>query len=139
MNENQNQENITNMETNQNPTVAPIVEPVENSQSISDNQMMESIPVEKKKPIQKKRGIIKTIFNLLTILLFLFIIVEAAIGVINMQKIRNDEKPIWCMSTKKTETELKTVTECHLGLYKIIKVDTEKKSTTSLIPFFLNE
>ena len=105
------------------------------------NQMNVAEPATTNQTIQKKtkKRIGRTIFNLITILLFLLIIGEAALGIINMQKIRNDEKPVWCLSNTKTETELKTVTECHLGLYKIIKTDTSKKSTTSLVPFFLNE
>ncbi len=137
MNENQSQENVTDIQANQISTVTPVEETNRQMEPEGFQQMQKSQVEGKKK--KKKKGIGRTLFNIITILLFLVIIGEATIGVINMQKIRNEEKPIWCMSTKKTETDLKTVTECHLGLYKIIKTDTEKKSTTSLIPFFLSE
>lgn len=102
------------------------------------NATPEAVQVsEEKKPKKKKTS--KIILNIITFILFVVIVLEAAIGIINMQRISNKEEPIWYLSTKKTETELKTVTEYHLGLYKIVKTDTAKETKITLKPFFLSE
>ena len=56
-----------------------------------------------------------------------------------MQKINNDEKPIWYISKKEKKTEDKTQTIYNLGLYKIVKTDTAKQTKTSLKPFFIGD
>ena len=96
----------------------------------------EQVNVVQKKKKKKKIG--KVIFNTITIILFIVIVLEAAIGIINMQRISNKEEPIWYLSTKTIETELKTETEYHLGLYKIVKTDTSKETKITLKPFFLS-
>lgn len=93
---------------------------------------------EKKENKKKKKKIGKIIFNIFTILLFIVIVAEAAIGIVNMQRINNEEDPIWYLSTKTTETELKTETEYNLGLYKIVKTDTARETKITLKPFFLS-
>ena len=90
-------------------------------------------------PKKKKRRIGKMIFNIITTIIFIVVVLEAAIGIINMQRISNKEDPIWYLSTKTTEYKLKTVTEYHLGLYKIIKTVTSKETKITLKPFFLSE
>lgn len=88
---------------------------------------------------RKKKKIRKSIFNVIIIILFIIIILEATIGIINMQRISNKEEPIWYLDTKKTEYELKNVTEYHLGLYKIVKTDTSTETKITLKPFFLKD
>lgn len=120
------------MEENNIETVE--TEKLQNNEQIQEQEQ----PVKQKKPKKKKR-IGKIIFNIITFILFVVVVLEAAIGIINMQRISNDEDPIWYLSTTKTETDKKTVTEYNLGLYKIVKTDTAKKTTTTLKPFFLND
>lgn len=86
---------------------------------------------------RKKRKIGKIIGNIIMTIAFLLIVFEAAIGIINMQRINEEKEPIWYLSTKKEETELKTEITYNLGLYKIVKTDTSKKTTTALRPFFM--
>ena len=95
------------------------------------------ITVPKKKKKKKKIG--RIILNLFTTILFIVIVLEAAVGIINMNRISNKEEPVWYLSTKTTESELKTVTEYNLGLYKIVKTDTSKETKITLKPFFLND
>lgn len=95
--------------------------------------------MKKRNQKKKKKKTSKIILNIITFILFVVIVLEAAIGIINMQRISNKEEPIWYLSTKKIETELKTVTEYHLGLYKIVKTDTAKETKITLKPFFLSE
>lgn len=106
---------------------------------INEINSIEQQPTSNKKKKKKKRRIGRIIFNIITIILFIIIILDVIVGVINMQRIDNNEKPIWYLSTKTTETELKTVTEYHLGLYKIVKTDTAKETKTTLKPFFIGE
>lgn len=86
---------------------------------------------------RKKRKIGRIIGNIIMTIIFLFIVFEAAIGIINMQRINDEKEPIWYLNTKKVENELKTETTYNLGLYKIVKTDTSKKTTTALRPFFI--
>lgn len=106
----------------------------ETNQSQENNSQNVNMQKEKKK---KKRKTARILVNLITTILFLVVVGDAIVGIINMQRINNKEEPIWYLSTKTTETDLKTVTEYHLGLYKIVKTDTAKETKTTLKPFFL--
>lgn len=97
------------------------------------NENVNSLNTSEKK---KKKRVGKIIVDILVGILFLFVIFEAVIGMINMQKINNEEKPVWYISKKVESNNLKTETTYNLGLYKIIKTDTAKKTTTTLKPFF---
>lgn len=119
-----------------------------NSNDVQDN--LEQTPIQEnskeventnisKKTKKKKRKIGKLIFNIITFILFIAILIDAIIGIVNMQRINNNEEPVWYLSTNVTETELKTVTEYHLGLYKIVKTDTAKETKITLKPFFIGE
>lgn len=101
------------------------------------SEMTEQPIVSKK--IKKKKKVGRIVLNVITTILFVLIVLEAALGIINMNRISNKEKPVWYLSTKTTETELKTVTEYNLGLYKIVKTDTAKETKITLKPFFLND
>lgn len=99
----------------------------------------ETIEKDDKKKKKKKKKIGRIIFNVITFIIAVIIILDVIVGVINMQRISNEEEPIWYLSSKTTETELKTVTEYHLGLYKIVKTDTARETKTTLKPFFFSE
>ena len=86
---------------------------------------------------RKRRKIRKIIYNIIVTILFLIIVAEAAIGIINMQRLNDDKEPIWYMSKKYEENELKKETTYNLGLYKIIKTDTSKRTKIALKPFFM--
>ena len=91
----------------------------------------------KKKKKKKKLGRIITDFILF--LLFIVIVFEIVIGVVNMNRISDEKEPVWYLSSKKVENELKTEVTYNLGLYKIVKTDTSKKTTVSLKPFFFGD
>ena len=86
---------------------------------------------------EKKGKIGRIISRIFGKLVFLFVLFEAIIGVINMQKINDDEKPVWCFKEKTEKTGSKTETTCDLGLYVIVKTVENGKKTTVLKPFFL--
>ena len=103
-----------------------------------DNQISQTEVADyNKEDNRKKKKTGKIIANILTFIIFTVIILEGAIGIINMQRISNKEEPIWYLNTKTTETELKTVTEYNLGLYRIVKTDTAKETKITLKPFFI--
>lgn len=79
----------------------------------------------------------RIISRILWALFFLFILFEAVMGILNMQKINENKKPIWCFSTSKETTKDKTEETCHLGLYVIVKTKDGNETRTSLKPFFL--
>lgn len=140
--ENGNNQSVVQPNIQPNPTVQPVVEPtippvqpMIQPQEIQP-QMSEMMNTE---PPKKKKRMGRVIFNIITFILFIVIVLEAAIGVINMQRISNEEDPIWYLSTNKTETELKTVTEYNLGLYRIVKTDTARETKITLKPFFLKD
>lgn len=85
---------------------------------------------------KKNKKVGKIILNTLTTLLVLVVGADVVVGVVNMQRINDKEEPIWYLHTKKTESELKTVTEYDLGLYRIVITDTAKETKTTLKPFF---
>ena len=111
---------------------------VEEVKTVEDTANLEK-EVKMEKKAKKKRNTGRVIFNIIVWIFFLIVIVEATIGIINMQKINNDEKPIWYISMKEKKTEDKTQTIYNLGLYKIVKTDTAKQTKTSLKPFFIGD
>lgn len=82
-------------------------------------------------------GIVKVIYNIAVTIITLFLIFEVAIGVINMNKINNEEEPVWYLDKTEEETTEKKEIKYNLGLYKIVKTIEEGKMQTTLKPFFL--
>lgn len=116
----------------------------ENSEVIEETNVNETDTIteekeDKKIKKKKKKKVGKIIANVITSIIFIVVVLDAIVGIVNMQRISNKEEPIWYLSTKKTETELKTVTEYHLGLYRIVITDTAKETKTTLKPFFLGD
>ena len=89
----------------------------------------------------KDKNVIKTIgriiFRIIYIALGLFLIFEAVIGIMNMEKLNNDEEPIWYISSKEENTKFKSETIYNLGLYRIVKTKEGTEKRVELKPFFL--
>lgn len=94
-----------------------------------DNDFME---VEK-----KKGGFFKIIFRIIGILVFLFILFETVIGIINMNQLNNDKEPVWYLNKNTTKEKGKTETTYNLGLYVIVNTTQGKEKKIALKPFFL--
>ena len=86
---------------------------------------------------RKKRRVFRAITNIILTIVFLVIIFEMVMGILDMQRINDDKDPIWYMSSKTETTEKKTVTSYDLGLYKIVRTDDQKATKITLKPFFL--
>lgn len=95
----------------------------------------QNLEVNSKKKPKKKTS--KIIINIISSIIFIVIILEIIVGVVNMNRISNDQEPIWYLNEKTIETDLKTETIYNLGLYKIVKTDTSKKTKITLKPFFI--
>ena len=125
------------MEDNNNNNVeenlTPVAEPVNTT---VEEKVMEPI-IEEPKKKKKKKKLGRIITDVLLFLLFIVIVFEIAIGMVNMQRISEEKEPVWYLSSKTVETELKNEVIYNLGLYKIVKTDTSKKTTVSLKPFFI--
>ncbi len=93
----------------------------------------------KKERKKKKRSVLSIIFNILGIIVILILIAELVIGFLNMQKLSEGEEPVWCLEDKTEEKENKTTRTCNLGLYRIVKTDTDRETKITLQPFFLGE
>lgn len=83
------------------------------------------------------KSIFKFIYNTLITLITILLLFEAIIGLINMQKINEDEEPVWYLNKTEDKTLEKIEIKYNLGLYKIVKTTEKGKMSTSLKPFFL--
>lgn len=128
---------------------------VNNHEEIIENSVDESSSkeeirddIKKEEPIQeidndfmevekKKGGFFKIIFRIIGILVFLFILFETVIGIINMNQLNNDKEPVWYFSKNTTKEKGKTETTYNLGLYVIVNTTQGKEKKIALKPFFL--
>lgn len=101
-----------------------------------DKELEELKEVKKKK---EKGKIGRTISNIILTIIVLVVIFEAIIGIINMKRINDGEEPVWYISTEKKEESNKVVTSYNLGLYRIVKTDTDKDTRIVLKLFFLED
>ena len=113
------------------------IEEIKEVQKVVQVEEVKDTKEDKKSKKKKKKKVFNIILNIITTILAIIIVLEAVIGIVNMQKINNDEKPVWYLNKTVTETDAKTVTEYNLGLYKIVKTDTARETKTTLKPFFL--
>ncbi len=107
-------------------------------QQVTEEQIQMAEP-KKKERKKKKRSVLSIVFNILGLIIILILVAELIIGFLNMQKLSDGEEPIWCLDNKTEEKENKTTRTCNLGLYRIIKTDTDKETKITLQPFFLSE
>lgn len=91
--------------------------------------------------MKNKRSVGKTIFkliyNLIITAIVLVALFEAIIGFINMQKINNEEEPVWYIDKSIEEKDNIKETKYNLGLYRIVKKEEEGKMNIVLKPFFI--
>lgn len=91
------------------------------------------------KPKKKKRSLFRILTNIILTIIVLIVILEAIVGIVNMQKIGAGEEPVWYLNKEVKEETNKVVTSYNLGLYRIVKTDTPKDTRTVLKLFFINE
>ena len=79
----------------------------------------------------------RVILRLIYIAIALFLLFEAVMGILNMEKLNNDEEPVWYFSSKEENTKFKSETTYNLGLYTIVKTKEGTEKRITLKPFFL--
>ena len=79
----------------------------------------------------------RVVFRLIYIAIGLFLLFEAVMGILNMEKLNNDEEPVWYFSSKEENTKFKSETTYNLGLYTIVKTKEGTEKRITLKPFFL--
>ena len=84
-----------------------------------------------------KRGVGRVILSIIFIAVFLFVLFETVMGVLDMQRLNNDEEPVWYIDSNTEVVEEKTITKYNLGLYTINKVVDSQGTKIILKPFFL--
>ena len=108
----------------------------------------ENLEDEKEKKRRKRRKIRRIISDIIVLLLFVIVLFEIIIGMVNMNRINNKQKPAWYISKKEevgaeNKSDIKTI--YNLGLYKIEVTDstttkdngdTSVESKVTLVPFF---
>lgn len=120
--------------------VVDTIDKVDNHSNIEkekSDQELASLQQTKKK--KKKRKIGRLIGNLIFTVIVLVIVFEAIVGIVNMKKINEGEEPIWYLSSEKQEEATKIITKYNLGLYRIVKTDTDKDTRIVLKPFFIGD
>ena len=85
----------------------------------------------------RKKSIKKTIARIIWSILFLIILFEIVMGILNMQRLNNNKEPLWYFSSKTEKDKGKTETTYNLGLYVIVKTTDAKQKRIYLKPFFL--
>lgn len=86
---------------------------------------------------KRKRSVGKIISRIIWGLVFLFILFETVIGILDMNRLNNDKEPVWYFSKKTEKTKNKTETTYNLGLYVIVKSTEGREKKIMLKPFFL--
>ena len=89
------------------------------------------------KSTARKRSVGRTIARIIWILVFLFILFETVIGILDMSRLNDDKEPVWYFSSKTEKVDNKTETTYNLGLYVIVKTTEGKDKKIMLKPFFL--
>ena len=89
------------------------------------------------KSTARKRSVGKIISRIIWTVLFLFILFETVIGILDMNRINEDKEPIWCFSKETNKEKNKEEKICNLGLYVIVKTKEGNEIKTTLKPFFL--
>ena len=86
---------------------------------------------------EKRRSVGRIISRIFFALLFLFVLFETVMGVLDMQRLNDDKEPIWYINSEKKEENGKKEITYNLGLYVIVKTQEGKETKTTLRPFFL--
>ena len=88
----------------------------------------------KKTPLHRILGVV---YNVLFLIVVIFVLAETTIGVLNIQKINAGEDLLWYIDSKVVEKNSLKITTYNLGLYVIQKTEDQKSVKVVLKPFFI--
>lgn len=91
-----------------------------------------------KVPPKKRRNPIVIMLNILATLFFLFIIFETVIAFMNFNLIKQDKEPQYFVTTTKETKDGYDYTIHDMGLFKIVRKESQRDYETKLLPFFLD-
>ena len=129
---------ITKEETNE-QTAQELVELEPKKKEDVQQEIKEEVKEEIKKyeVSKKKSGIGKILSRIIWTVLFLFILFETVIGILDMTRLNNNQEPVWYFDSKTEKTNNKTETTYNLGLYVIVQTTERNEKRIVLKPFFL--
>ena len=88
---------------------------------------------------RKSKKIARIIWSIIMWAVFLFVLFEAVMGILNMKRLNEEKEPLWYLNTKVVEKDGKKQTSYEIGLYDIVKVEDSAGKRIILRPFFINE
>lgn len=100
-----------------------------------EEERLEKLP---EKKVKKKKHFFGWIINILAFLLLIFVIVEAYLGFIGFNAVKEDKVPEYYVSVETTEDNGSKITTYNFGLFKAQKIEDSKKYSYKLLPFFLD-
>ncbi len=117
----------------------PVPHKIEHKMEDAKEEVKEELQKEMKEEVKEKKGkrIGAIISRIFFTLLFLFIVFETVIGVLDMQRINDNKDPVWCINIEEKNENGKKETIYNLGLYVIVKSKEGNESKITLKPFFL--
>ena len=89
------------------------------------------------KTSKKKRSVGRIISRIISAIIFLFLLFEVVMGILNMQRLNEDKEPIWYFDCKTEKVNNKTQTTYNLGLYVIRKTVDGAEKKLELKSFLL--
>lgn len=92
---------------------------------------------EEVKPKKSGKKVLKYTFNTVLALIFLFVLFETVMGLLNMQRLNEDKDPLWYINSSTEAIDDKTITKYDLGLYIIHKEESSSEKKLFLTPFFI--
>ena len=107
---------------------------------VNDFESVEEIEnnIKERKSKSNVKKVIRYIWSTLMILLLLFVLFEAIMGIFNMKRLSDNEEPIWYFARRYVEKDNRKETSFKMGLYDIVKIEEVNGSRITLKPFFIN-
>ena len=93
--------------------------------------------IKKQESKSRKKGVFRFIYNTIITLLILFVVFETVMGLLDMQRLNDDNEPIWYIDSKVEERDNVKETTYNLGLYVIEKTESSAEKKVVLKPFFM--
>lgn len=85
------------------------------------------------------RKVVRIIWSICMVLVFLFVVFEIAMGILNMQRMNEEKDPLWYFTTDVKKEDSKKITSYNMGLYDIVKTEDLTGTRVMLRPFFISE
>ena len=107
----------------------------------NQNNIEKEVLSEHEKEILRKKRIYrrKNMFDIFLIIVFIFILIEAFIGFVDLKDLSEGRDAKIYINKKYKEDEYSNKTIYNLGLYKIVVTNTTRTTKTALKPIFFKD